>query len=97
MLILLLCVTSCGFPIQSQKLHGRCNFKVSTRDLLTSPPAVVKMFARTKGRRKKPRTRKKLALENDPSPCKKTVSFLAKHTRFDEDEITEWFRWTSSL
>ena len=55
------------------------------------------MFARTKGRRKKPRTRKKLALENDPSPCKKTVSFLAKHTRFDEDEITEWFRWTSSL
>ena len=49
------------------------------------------MFNRNDFRKSKKKKRRKSSI-NDTAPNSKTIGFLSKHTRFDEDEISEWYK-----
>jgi len=49
------------------------------------------MFNRNDFRKSKKKKRRKSSI-NEKTPTSKTIGFLSKHTRFDEDEISEWFK-----
>ena len=53
--------------------------------------AFISMFNRNDFRKSKKKKRRKSSI-NDTAPNSKTIGFLSKHTRFDEDEISEWYK-----
>lgn len=66
---------------------GKRNFNIhngADRDI----GGVIRMF-KTK---RKSRRKNKFKYQDNQLPCKETMDFLSKCTKFDEEEIAEWYR-----